>query len=82
MPIDNAVIVHSTKHGNLRKPPRSAPQEGSRLPTQQPAFLQRTSKGRGGKMVTLITICTCPPDDQTHGTPSSRGARALHHSGG
>jgi len=47
--------VYSTEYGNLRKPPRSAPQEGSRPPPQQPAFLQRTSKGRGDKMVTLIT---------------------------
>jgi hypothetical protein len=35
MPIDNDVIVYSTEHGNLPKPPRSAPQEGSRPPTQQ-----------------------------------------------
>jgi hypothetical protein len=55
MPIDNDVIVYSTEHGDLHKPPRSAPQEGSRPPTQQPAFIQRTLKGRGGKMVTLIT---------------------------
>jgi hypothetical protein len=27
MPIDNDVIVYSTEHGDLRKPPRSAPED-------------------------------------------------------
>ena len=54
MPIDDDALVYSTEHGDLRKRRPSAPAGPALPPTQQTAFLQRTSKGRGGKVVTLV----------------------------
>src|SRR4029434_3654115 len=63
MPIDNDALVYSTEHGDLRKRQPSAPQGLALPPTQQTAFIQRTSKGRGGKVVTLVTNLQLSPDD-------------------
>ena len=46
MSINNDALVYSTEHGDLRKLPPSAPQGIALPPTQQTAFIQRTSKGR------------------------------------
>ena len=63
MPRDNDALVYSTEHGDLRKLQPSAP-PGIALPaTQQTAFIQRTSKGRGGKVVTLVNNLHLSPDD-------------------
>ena len=63
MPRDNDALVYSTEHGDLRKPQPSAPWGISLPPTQQTAVIQRTSKGRGGKVVTLISNLHLSPDD-------------------
>ena len=64
MSIDHDALVYSTEHGDLRqRQPSAAP--GLSLPaTQQTAFLQRASRGRGGKVVTLIKNLRLSPDDQ------------------
>ena len=63
MPIDHDTLVYSTEHGDLRKRQPSAP-PGLTLPrSQQIAFIQRTSKGRGGKVVTLVKNLHLSPDD-------------------
>lgn len=64
MPGDDKAIVYSTEHGDMRKAPRLAPQGGSLPPAQQTALLQRASKGRGGKIVTLIKNLQLSLDDQ------------------
>jgi translation initiation factor 1 len=63
MPIENDALVYSTERGDLRKrQPSTAP--GLALsPTQQTAFLHRASKGRGGKVVTLIKNLHLSPDN-------------------
>ena len=62
MPIENDALVYSTGQGDLRKRQPSAPQ-GLALPsTQQTAFIHRASKGRGGKVVTLIKNLHLSPD--------------------
>lgn len=62
MPIENDALVYSTEQGDLRKRQPSAPQ-GLALPsTQQTAFIHRASKGRGGKVVTLIKNLHLSPD--------------------
>jgi translation initiation factor 1 len=63
MPADNDALVYSTEHGDLRKSRPSAPQRTALPPTQQTAFIQRTSKGRGGKVVTLVKNLRLSPDD-------------------
>jgi len=65
MPIDNDALVYSTEHGDLRKLQPSAPRGIALSPTQQTAFIQRTSKGRGGKVVTLVNNLHLSPDDHT-----------------
>jgi translation initiation factor 1 len=64
MPKNNDAIVYSTEHGDLRKPqPSAAP--GVSLPAaQQTVSLHRASKGRGGKVVTLVKNLHLSPDDQ------------------
>jgi translation initiation factor 1 len=63
MPIDHNALVYSTEHGDLRKRQSSAPQGLALPPSQQTAFIHRTSKGRGGKVVTLIKNLHLAPDD-------------------
>jgi translation initiation factor 1 len=63
MPIDHDALVYSTEHGDLRKRQSSAPQGRALSPTQQNAFIHRASKGRGGKVVTLIKNLHLSPDD-------------------
>ena len=63
MPRDNDALVYSTEHGDLRKAQPSA-RRGTSLPsTQQTAVIQRTSKGRGGKVVTLVKNLYLSADD-------------------
>ncbi len=63
MPIENDALVYSTEQGDLRKRQPSATQ-GPALPhTRQSAFLHRASKGRGGKVVTLVENLHLSPDD-------------------
>ena len=63
MPIDNDALVYSTEHGDLRKRQPAASQGMSLPPTQQTAFIQRTAKGRGGKVVTLVNNLHLSTDD-------------------
>lgn len=62
MPIENDALVYSTEQGDLRKRQPSAPQGLTPPPTQQTAFIHRASKGRGGKVVTLIKNLHLSPD--------------------
>jgi translation initiation factor 1 len=55
--------VYSTEHGDLRKSPPVAPPGNSLPPTQQTAVIQRTSKGRSGKVVTLVKNLHLSPND-------------------
>ena len=63
MPIENDALVYSSEQGDLRKWQPSAPEGHSLPPTQQTAFLHRASKGRGGKVVTLVKNLHLSPDD-------------------
>ena len=63
MPLDNDALVYSTEHGDLRKRQPAAPRSIALPPTQQTALIQRTSKGRGGKVVTLVNSLHLSPDD-------------------
>jgi translation initiation factor 1 len=63
MPIDHDALVYSTEHGDLRKRQPSAPPVRTLPPDQQTAVIQRTSKGRGGKVVTLVKNLHLSPDD-------------------
>ena len=63
MPIDDDALVYSTEHGDLRKRQPSAPPGPARPPSQQTAFIHRASKGRGGKVVTLVKNLHLSPDD-------------------
>jgi translation initiation factor 1 len=63
MPIENDALVYSTEQGDLRKRQPSAPRGRALPPTQQIAFIHRVSKGRGGKVVTLVKNLHLSPDD-------------------
>jgi translation initiation factor 1 len=63
MPIDHDTLVYSTEHGDLRQRQPSAPQGRALPPSQQTAFIHRTSKGRGGKVVTLVKNLQLSPND-------------------
>jgi translation initiation factor 1 len=63
MSIEKDALVYSTEHGDLRKRQPSAPQDLALPPARQTAFLHRTSKGRGGKVVTLVKNLHLSPDD-------------------
>ena len=63
MPIDHDALVYSTEHGDRRQRRPSAPPGVAPPPAKQTAVLQRTSKGRGGKVVTLIKNLHLAPDD-------------------
>jgi translation initiation factor 1 len=64
MPIENDALVYSTERGDLRKQQPAAPPGVVRPPTQQTAFLHRASKGRGGKVVTLVKNLHLSADDR------------------
>src|SRR5918992_2687254 len=63
MPIENDALVYSTEQGDLRKRQSSAPQGLALPPTQQTAYIHRASKGRGGKVVTLVKNLHLSPDN-------------------
>jgi translation initiation factor 1 len=63
MPRDHNALVYSTEHGDLRKSPPSTPRGTSLPAAQQTAVIQCTSKGRGGKIVTLIKDLHLSLDD-------------------
>jgi translation initiation factor 1 len=63
MPIDHDALVYSTEQGDLRKRQPSALQRPIPPPTQQTAVIHRASKGRGGKVVTLVKNLHLSPDD-------------------
>ena len=63
MPIDNDALVYSTEHGDLRKQQSIAQPSLTLPPSQQTACIHRSSKGRGGKVVTLIKNLQLAPDD-------------------
>jgi translation initiation factor 1 len=63
MPIENDALVYSTEQGDLRKRQPSTPSGPALPPAQQTAFLHRASKGRGGKVVTLVKNLHLSPDN-------------------
>jgi translation initiation factor 1 len=63
MPRDKDTLVYSTEQGDLRQRQRAAPQGLSLPPGQQTALIYRISKGRGGKVVTLVKNLSLSPDD-------------------
>jgi translation initiation factor 1 len=63
MAIEPDALVYSTEHGDLRKRQSSAAQGLARPSVQQTAFIHRASKGRGGKVVTLIKNLHLSTDD-------------------
>ena len=63
MPIENDALVYSTEQGDLRKQRPSAPPSLALPRTEQTAYIHRTSKGRGGKVVTLVKNLHLSPDD-------------------
>ena len=62
MPIDKHDLVYSTEHGDRRKRQPSAPPGPVLPPSQQTAVIHRASKGRGGKVVTLVKNLHLSPD--------------------
>lgn len=61
---DERPTVYSTEHGDLRKTSRPAAKAAASLPPAgQTAYLHRESKGRGGKVVTLVKNLQLSPDD-------------------
>lgn len=54
MPNDDRPVVYSTEQGDLRKKPSVKRASLSLPPRQQNVTLHRESKGRGGKVVTLV----------------------------
>jgi translation initiation factor 1 len=63
MPHDDRPTVYSTSSGDLRKQTRKSASVKSLPPNQQTAYLHRESKGRGGKVVTLVKNLTLSADD-------------------
>jgi translation initiation factor 1 len=63
MAIEPEALVYSTEQGDLRKRQPYTPRGLAHSPTQHTAVIQRTSKGRGGKVVTLIKDLHLSPDD-------------------
>jgi translation initiation factor 1 len=63
MPNENDTLVYSTEQGDLRKRQPAAPPGLALPPDQQTALIQRASKGRGGKVVTLVNNLHLAPDD-------------------
>jgi len=62
MSIEPDALVYSTEHGDLRHRQSSAAPGLALPPSQQTAFIHRASKGRGGKVVTLIKNLHLSPD--------------------
>ena len=60
---DDRPTVYSTSSGDLRKQPKKSAPARSLPPNQQTAYLHRESKGRGGKVVTLVKNLQHSPDD-------------------
>ncbi len=63
MPSDHDALVYSTEHGDRRKRQPSVPQGLTLPPAQQTAYIHRASKGRGGKVVTLVKNLHLSPHD-------------------
>jgi translation initiation factor 1 len=63
MSIEPDALVYSTGQGDLRKRQSSAPQGLALPPIQQTAYIHRASKGRGGKVVTLVKNLHLSLDD-------------------
>jgi translation initiation factor 1 len=63
MPIDHNALVYSTEHGDLRRQQPFVASGRGLPPSQQTAFIHRTSKGRGGKVVTLVKNLQLSPND-------------------
>src|SRR5512134_3742821 len=64
MPKDDRPVVYSTEHGDLRKSQAKRPNPLASLPPQQQnVTLHRESKGRGGKVVTLVKNLQLSPQD-------------------
>jgi translation initiation factor 1 len=63
MSSENDALVYSTERGDLRKWQPAAPEGLALPPAQQTALIQRASKGRGGKVVTLVKSLHLSPDD-------------------
>ncbi len=62
---DENPTVYSTEWGDLRKkkPRKSPAPQNSLPPKKQTVYLRRESKGRGGKVVTLIEKLQLSPAD-------------------
>ncbi len=62
---DENPTVYSTEWGDLRKKKRrkTAAPQASLPPDQQKVYLHRESKGRGGKVVTLVKNLQLTPAD-------------------
>jgi len=54
MPRNDNPTVWSSEQGDLRKPSSQPAAQRSLPPQQQTVYLHRDSKGRGGKVVTLV----------------------------
>lgn len=68
MPIDDHPTVYSTESDfeicpRCKRYPCRCPKPVSLPPTQQTAAIQRETKGRGGKTVTVIRNLLLSPDD-------------------
>jgi translation initiation factor 1 len=63
MSIEKDALVYSTESGDLRKRRPSAVAGDVPSPARQTAYLHRASKGRGGKVVTLVKNLRLSPDD-------------------
>jgi translation initiation factor 1 len=63
MAIEPDALVYSTEHGDLRRQQQSALRGCALPPNQQTVFIHRTSKGRGGKVVTLVKNLQLSPND-------------------
>jgi len=63
MPKNKARTVWSSDHGDMRKKASKPALVKSIHPQQQTAYLHRETKGRGGKVVTLVKNLSLPPAD-------------------
>jgi len=63
MPRKESRTVWSSENGDLRKLRQEFNVTKSLPPQQQTAYLHRESKGRGGKIVTLVKNLTLSPAD-------------------
>jgi translation initiation factor 1 len=63
MPKDDRPTVYSSQEGDLRKKSVKMPHVASVPPNKQTAYLHRESKGRGGKVVSLVRNLTLSEKD-------------------